>query len=117
MASLTGELWDLCGFNSSEVPSGTDARFPCLNKRCALSCERPFRQTLLSSSLAPMRRKWIAAFIRICLFLQFREEDNYDVPPRSCVDRFRLRRTSSSRRQCDFDCGLKLTEETDACKK
>src|SRR5260370_36804945 len=117
MASLTGELWDLCGSNSTDVRSGTDARFPCLNKRCALRCERPFRPTLLRSSPASMRRKLIAAFVRVCLFCDSAKRTTCDVPTRSWVDRFRLRLTSSSRRQCDFDCGLKLTEETDACNK
>jgi len=36
-----GELWDLCGSNSADVRSGTDARFPCLNKRCASVASGP----------------------------------------------------------------------------
>src|SRR5260370_33757668 len=79
MASLTGELSSLCGFNSPDVCSGTDARFPFLNKRCAFRCEWPFRPTLLSPKAAPIRRRLIADFIRICLFCEFRDGALHDV--------------------------------------
>src|SRR5713101_6647918 len=80
MASLTCELSGLRGFNSPNLCSGTDARFPLLNERCAFSCEWPFRLIRLSPNAAPMGRRLIADFIRICLFCDSAKRASCNTP-------------------------------------